>query len=164
MGHLWLVGMMGSGKTTVGALTAGLLSLPFVDTDARIAERSGRSVKEIFEDGEIVFRRIESQILAEVALERPSVIATGGGAVLSAENVVLMRASGMIVLLEVDAGTIAERVKLDAERPLLVSGEGIVEVLEERRELYRAVADWILSSVGRTPEEVAKEVAACVDT
>jgi shikimate kinase len=163
MGHVWLVGMMGSGKTTVGVLAAQILGLPFVDTDAVVMESTGRTISELFAEGEAVFRGAESDVIASTAGIRRSVVATGGGAILSRENVAVMSGSGTIVLLHVDAETIAERVDLTLDRPLLNSPGAVARVLADRLSIYEDVADHVVSTVGRSPREVAMEVAACVD-
>ncbi|MEN8040311.1 MAG: shikimate kinase [Actinomycetota bacterium] len=163
MGHIWLVGMMGSGKTTVGVLTAQNLKVPFVDTDATVMETTGQTIGELFAVGESVFREAEARAIAAVATRPDSVVATGGGAILSTENVSVMRGSGTIVLLDVDAETIATRVEVRADRPLLDSPDAIARVLTERLSLYEDAADYVVSTIGREPTRIAMEVAACVD-
>lgn len=163
MGHIWLVGMMGSGKTTVGVLVAQILGLPFIDTDTVVMESTGCTISELFSRAEGVFRDAESDVIAASADVARSVIATGGGAILSEENVSTMSGSGTIVLLNVDAGTIAERIDLTADRPLLGSPGDVARILADRLSIYENVADHVVSTVGRSPREVAEEVAACVD-
>ncbi len=163
MQHLWIVGMMGAGKTTVGVLVAQILDLPFIDTDAEIMVETGRTITEIFEEGETVFRQIESEVLVQVASREPSVIGTGGGVIISPHNVAVMQGSGTVLLLDVDVPTIIERVGLDPTRPLLSSVEALEELHGARNEIYHAVADLVFSTPGREPTEIAGEVAACFD-
>ena len=163
MGHIWLIGMMGSGKTTVGVFAAQILDRPFLDTDAIVMTNTGRTIPELFEDGEAEFRRAESIVIASAAAEVDSVIASGGGSVLSRDNVAIMEGSGTVVLLDVDAATIAERVQIGSDRPLLQTAAAMEHILAERAEVYNDVAQHIVSTVGRTPQDVAMEVAACVD-
>ena len=100
-GSIFLVGMMGSGKTTVGRALAQRLHLPFIDTDKILVERTGVPVTTIFEiEGEAGFRRRESAVIAELAHAPDQVVATGGGAVLSADNRALMRSAGRVIYLE----------------------------------------------------------------
>ncbi len=163
MGHIWLVGMMGSGKTTVGVLVAQILGLPFIDTDAFVMESTGYTINELFSRGEDVFRDAESDVIASGAEGARSVIATGGGAILSVENVATMSGSGTIILLHVDVGTIAERVDLTTDRPLLDTPGAVARILADRLSIYEDAADHVVSTVGRSPADVAEEVAACVD-
>src|SRR6187402_855134 len=99
-GNIFLIGMMGSGKSTVGRALAQRLDRPFVDTDKVLVERTGVPVATIFEiEGEDGFRRRESGVLAELAQGNGHVVATGGGAVLAAENRDLIRSGGTVVYL-----------------------------------------------------------------
>lgn len=163
MGHIWLIGMMGSGKTTVGELTARILERPFLDTDAIVLESTGRTIPELFDEGEDVFRQAESIAIASAAAAEASVIASGGGSVLSRDNVAIMEGSGTVVLLDVDAATVAERVQTGTNRPLLRSVDAIEDIVAERAGVYKRVARRVVSTVGRTPQDIAMEVAACVD-
>ncbi len=163
MGHIWLIGMMGSGKTTVGVLAAQILARPFLDTDAMVMASTGMTIPELFEQSEGAFRSAESSALATAATGVNTVIASGGGSILSRDNVAVMEESGTIVLLEVDATTIAERVAPGNNRPLLRDVTSIERILAERVDVYNSVAQHVVSTVGRTPHEIAMEVAACVD-
>jgi shikimate kinase len=164
MGHIWLVGMMGSGKTTVGVLAAQLLGRPFVDTDASVVTNTGRTIPDLFAIGESAFRAAESEAITAAAENADSVIATGGGSILSEDNVTIMRASGSLVLLDVDAQTIRDRIDFSTSRPLLQSADSVDLLLAERADAYNTVAQHIVPTVGRVPGEIAMEVASCVDT
>lgn len=161
--HIVLVGMMGSGKTTVGRVLASRLRRDLLDTDALIEERDGRSVRDIFaNDGEDAFRTIEADVLVE-SLARPhaSVIAAAGGTVLRPSNREALRASGArVVWLRADPVVLAERVKGSAHRPLLDDDpEGTLrKMYEEREALYREVADVIVTVDGRSVNDVVEAV------
>ena len=163
MAHIWLIGMMGSGKTTVGMLAAQILDRPFVDTDATVMTTTGRTIPELFEESEGAFRRAESVAIADAAGEEDSVIATGGGAILSKDNVTAMRGSGSVILLDVDAATVVERVEIAENRPLLSTTESVERILAERSDIYNTVAHHVVQTVGRSPQEIAMEVTSCVD-
>ncbi len=163
MGHIWLIGMMGSGKTTTGVLAAQILDRPFVDTDDVVMAKTERTITELFKESETTFREAESIVIAETAAHTDSVVATGGGSVLLQENVDIMERSGTIVLLEADEETIAQRAEVAADRPLLSDEHAIRRILAERTEAYRLVARYTVSTIGRAPSEVAEEVASCVD-
>ena len=160
--NLWLVGMMGSGKTTVGRLVAVGANLPFQDVDLIVQQRIGSSIRDLWErEGENAFRAIEAAIVSELALAEGSVISTGGGAVLQESNRRAMRRSGTVVWLQAPASVLATRVVGSLDRPVLNGGgeDRLAELLETRREAYEAVAHHTVDTSGRTPAEVAAEVA-----
>lgn len=163
MGHIWLIGMMGSGKSTVGEMAANLLDRPFVDTDSAVVTVTGRTIPDLFGESEALFRETESLVIAEASTDRAAVIASGGGAILSSANVDVMTATGMIILLDVDATSVIERLSMDQERPLLNVEADVHRLLSERSDLYRAAAHQVVQTVGRTPAEIATEVATCAD-
>lgn len=143
--HVVLVGMMGTGKSTAGRALAERLRRPFLDSDAVIEERTGRTVAEIFAtDGEPAFRALETQVLAEaVASDVPAVVAAAGGAVLDPVNRARIRSAGTVVWLRASPAVLAERVRSGTHRPLLSPDpEGVLDRLAlERESLYRSVAD-----------------------
>ncbi len=165
--HLFLVGMMGSGKTTVGRLCARALDRPFVDLDDRVERRSGRTVGAVFaEEGEEAFRRLESEALGEVASSPvPSVVACGGGVVLDAANRGLLRAAGVVVWLRAPAELLAGRVGLGEGRPLLAASPGGVEgeldrLGAEREPAYRDASHSVVDASSPDPAAVAERVLA----
>lgn len=163
-GHVFLVGFMGAGKSTVGHLLAEILGRPFVDLDAEIERRTGRACARIFaEGGEEVFRTLESEALAGLAAAEPSVVACGGGIVLRDANRRLLRELGTVVYLEVTAGEALGRIGNAEGRPLLAdSGPAAATLLQARTGLYRASADIAIDTAGRQPDEVASCIATAL--
>lgn len=167
--NITLVGFMGSGKTTVGRLLARRLGWSFVDTDEIVARASGKSIPEVFaEEGEEGFRDRETQAILGVAAGEKQVIATGGGAVLRAENGAALRAAGPVIWLTVRPEVVVARTaRRAAERPLLAraSEEGngdllahILRMLGERGPKYQAVAHLVVDASDRAPHAVAAEI------
>ncbi len=160
-GHVWLIGMMGSGKTVAGRAAAELAGAPFVDTDARIEERIGRSIADYWaQHGEAEFRDLERAEIAAVAAGPGAVVAAGGGAVLDAGNVATMRASGTVVWLQAPPELLADRVGTADERPLL-AGDPLARLralLGERCAAYAAAAHVTLETGGQSIDEVASRV------
>jgi shikimate kinase len=166
MDHLWLIGMMGTGKTTVGAIVAERLSLPLVDTDAEVMEQSGKTIPELFTESEATFRQWESEVITTIATGRVSVVSTGGGAILEPSNVETMRGSGTTILLTADVAELDRRLHTDdgVARPLHVDQAGLQQLGADRMSTYIAAADHVVDTTARTPHEAAKEVLACVVT
>ncbi|HVO31860.1 MAG TPA: 3-dehydroquinate synthase [bacterium] len=168
--HLWLIGMMGSGKTTIGRRTARKLKWEFMDLDATIEKNEGKPVAEIFRDsGEPAFRRLEAAAVARAAKgSAPSVIATGGGAVLSPENVKAMRRSGRVVWLRASPHELSRRLAASAAaRPLLSEATSPRErelrlgtLLKMREARYRGAADVVLDTGRLSLPQAAERVAA----
>lgn len=163
--HLVLVGMMGTGKTTVGRALADRLGRPFRDSDAEIEARTGRTVAQIFaEDGEAAFRREEAGVLAEdLGAARPSVIAAAGGTVLDPRNRDRMRAAGTVVWLRAPVEVLVERVATGTHRPAVdADPQGTLARMETDREaLYAEVADVAVDST-RPVDELVEEILAAV--
>jgi shikimate kinase len=161
--HLVLVGLMGSGKSTVARMLAERLHRPVLDSDDMIERRTGRTVREIFaSDGEAAFRSIETEVLREaLATESPCIVAAAGGVVLSEANRTMLRESGArVVWLCADPATLVDRVRGAGHRPLLdADPEGTLRRMFETREhLYREVADAIVLVDGRSAVDVAEAV------
>jgi len=167
MSHIFLVGFMGAGKTTVARLLAERLDRPCVDVDEIIEAESGRSVREIFEDeGEPAFRALESRALLSLQTAEPSVVACGGGIVTRDENRSALKRLGCVVYLKVSAGETLARVGADGTRPLLSGPGGVLaatSLLEARESLYAAVADISIDTVGLSAEQVADQVASAIE-
>jgi shikimate kinase len=164
--RLLLVGMMGSGKTTVGRLVAGRLGWAYLDSDAQVVAETGRTVAEIFADGgEEGFRAEESRVLAEaLAGVVPVVVSVAGGAVLSEENRALLARSGTVVWLRADPATLAARLGSGAGRPLLDGDPaGALRALDAvRRPLYQSLAHVVVDVDGLSVDQVAEQVLAGV--
>jgi shikimate kinase len=137
--NLYLIGMMGVGKTTIGQILAQQLGYQFIDTDEFIEQATGQSISTIFaESGEAVFRQLETATLAEVAARTNKVIATGGGIVLKRENWSFLR-HGVIIWLDVPLDVLQKRLRHDSTRPLLHQEnieEKLTNLLAERQSLY----------------------------
>lgn len=162
MRNIWLIGMMGSGKTSVGRGVAKKLQLTFVDSDDAVADTSGRSIDDLFSDGEHVFRGIEHDVIVALAASFDQVVATGGGAVLDSDNVAAMRDSGTTVLLDADPQTLRARLEGSTGRPLLRGGADIAAIVRERAPAYAMSADITIDTTTRSVEDVVDEVVACV--
>ena len=161
--HLVLIGLMGTGKTTVGRVIAERTRRPFIDTDAEVERRTGRAVRSILsEDGEPEFRRLESEVLAEaIANEEPSIIAAAGGVVLSDDNRAALRAGRCrVVWLVAEPAALVARVKQGVHRPAVEADpEGTLKLMaDQRKTLYRQSADVIVGVDGRTIQEVVEAV------
>jgi shikimate kinase len=154
--------MMGAGKTTVGRRLARALGRPFIDSDQQIEARTGRTVREIFEsDGEPAFRALEAEALTEaLATPSPSIIAAAGGTVLREENRDRMRGAGTVVWLRADPSVLADRVRNGVHRPLLAEDPvaTLARLDGQRRDLYAEVADHIVDTTDRAPEDVLAEL------
>ena len=149
-----LIGMPGSGKSTVSAALQVRMGRPAVDTDTLAERKAGKSIPEIFrEDGEKHFRDLESGIVGEVSARGGQIIATGGGAVLRKENVRALKRNGRLVLLERPA----EELIPTADRPLADTREKMERLRREREPVYRAAADCTVRLTGK-PEETAREI------
>lgn len=160
--HVALIGMMGSGKSTVGFWLAQSEGLRFIDIDAAIEERQGRSIPEIFEaEGEDGFRDLEKAELAEcLTSSQPLVVSCGGGAVLRAENRALLRDSAWVCWLRASIETLVQRVRSGENRPLLgddPAGE-LTAISAARARLYAETAHQIVDVDGLEAEQVAEQI------
>jgi shikimate kinase len=155
---VYLVGMPGSGKSTVGRELAGRLGVPFVDLDERIERGAGRSVAEIFRrEGEASFRALEAATLVEASSVDPAVIACGGGVVLEPANRITLRNTGVVVFLQAPLDVLRARISPAAERPLIQQAGDLERLLSEREPLYREFAAHVVDGSG-SPGEVADAI------
>lgn len=145
-GNIYLTGIMSCGKTVKGKRVARTLGWEFIDADEYIEKISGRTVKQLFAEGEHVFRKWESKAMYELSLRKNIVVATGGGAILKDENVSAMKLSGIIVLIERNIKDILNGINTDT-RPLLKDGkEKLVSIYEARKDRYYATCDVAVKS------------------
>jgi shikimate kinase len=162
-GNLYLVGMMGAGKTTVGRLLARRLKLRFVDSDHEIEKRCGVKVPLIFDiEGEAGFRSRESLTLAELTAAEGIVLATGGGAVLAADNRRRLADRGTVIYLRARPEDLYERVRQDRNRPLLATPDPLARLHDlyvQRDPLYREVADVVVDTGRQTVQSLARTLA-----
>ena len=161
--HLVLVGLMGSGKTTVARIAAERLGRRVIDSDAVIEQATGRTVRQIFaDDGEEAFRKLETAALLDaLASPEPAIIAAAGGVVLRDENrAALKNANAKVVWLCATPEVLVERAASGGHRPLLDDDPAgtLQRMHAQRQELYREVADAIVLVDNRTPNEVAEAV------
>jgi len=160
--NLFLIGPMGAGKSTVGRQLARLLHLDFVDSDDEIEERTGVDIPFIFEkEGEEGFRKRETVAIDDLSQREGVVLATGGGAVINAENRSRLGARGYVVYLYTSVDQQLERTQRGRERPLLDNADPR-KVLEDfmaiRDPLYREIADLVIDTDGRRVKAVAKQI------
>ena len=156
--HVFLIGMPGSGKSSLARRTAEDLGLRLIDTDRRIEEEAGCSISRIFrESGEQAFRDLETALLKALAQEPPSLTATGGGLPLRPENRELMRAQGCVILIDRPLEGILRDIRTE-ELPLLTGKgtEAVRAMYEARIGLYRAAADRILDNGGTAEDGVRR--------
>lgn len=162
--NIFLVGPMGAGKSTIGRLLAAELDFSFRDSDRVIEERTGADIPWIFDmEGEEGFRERESAVLAELAHEQRSVIATGGGIILRSANRDLMKAAGHVCYLTASIDQLVERTARDKKRPLLQVDnprQKIIDLVALRDPLYRSAADFVVNTDRRSPKAVAQEIVA----
>ena len=164
--NIFIVGPMGSGKSTVGKIISNELFLNFYDTDEEIETRTGASIDWIFDlEGEDGFRKRESKILEEMVQQNSIVLSTGGGIILSESNRELLSSRGSVFYLATPIAVQLERTSKDKDRPLLKNGDPgkILEELHMAREsLYEAVADHIVNTEGKSSQEVSAEIIKLV--
>ncbi len=163
-GSIFLIGMMGVGKTTIGRLLAQAAGLKFIDSDRELEARAGASIATIFEvEGEAAFRRREAALLDELTQRRGIVLATGGGAVLREDNRRVLRERGLVVYLQSTVDEIVRRTRRDTARPLLQTGDPrarIEQLLREREPLYRQTAHLSFPSGVANPRKLVRRILA----
>ncbi len=160
--RIFLIGPMGAGKTTIGKQLAQALGMTFTDSDQEIQRRTGVDIPTIFEyEGEDGFRQREQQVIDELTQIDNVVLATGGGAVLRAENRQHLSARGIVFFLACSPEQQFERTYRDRNRPLLQTEDPLQRLkslMEIREPLYRSTADYTVSTEGRSASAVANEI------
>lgn len=160
--NLFFIGFMGAGKSTIAKEVAARRKALLIEMDEELVERAGMPVTEIFEkQGEEGFRDMEGALIKEIQEMENCVVSCGGGAVLREENVAAMKKNGRIIFLEATPETIYERVKDSSDRPILngnMTPEFICSLMEKRSSYYKKAADDIISTDGRSIEEICGEI------
>lgn len=164
MKNIFLIGFMGSGKSTMASELSERLGVPQVEMDTMIVQEQGMPITEIFEKfGEEHFRDIETDLVKRLQEQDGVVVSCGGGAVLREENREMMKKSGCIVLLTAKPETILARVKDSTDRPILngnMNVEYISGLMEKRRACYEAAADYTVATDGKSSEAICGEILA----
>jgi len=161
-GSIFLIGMMGAGKTTVGRLLARRLRLRFVDSDHEIERRCGVKIPVIFEiEGEAGFREREAQAIEALTALKGIVLATGGGVVMREENRRHLAQGGTVVYLRARPEDLYERVRNDRNRPMLAGGDPLARLRElhaQRDPLYLEVADVVVDTGAQSVQTLARQL------
>jgi shikimate kinase len=165
--NIVLIGYRGTGKSAVGRLLAARLGRELLSTDAEIAKRSQRSIPEIVaQEGWEYFRDLESAVCRELADRAGLVIDTGGGAILRAQNVEMLKKNGSVFWLTASVETIAKRIGSDNQRPSLTGSKSFVDeiqdVLRERTPKYQAAADHSIATDNRSINQLVETILALV--
>ncbi len=165
--HIYLIGFMGTGKTTISHKLQELTGANEVDMDAWIVEKNEMSINNMFEKyGETYFRDRETDAVREISQTEPAIVSCGGGAVLRDQNTQMMKETGKIVLLTATPETVYERVKDSTDRPLLngnMNVEFISELMTKRDSRYHEVADIIIATDDKSPDEICSEIKINLD-
>jgi|SRR5690606_14326420 len=162
MQTIYLIGMRGVGKSTAGKLLAQKLEREFVDLDKKIEQKAGKIIAEIVEKaGWESFRAYEREALREAANRDEKVISTGGGILIDLRNAELMKASGKLILLSAEPQTLRHRLANTPDRPSLTGSHFLQEIeaiWNERKDRYYHFADQVISTDGKTPEQIIQEI------
>ena len=161
MNNVYLIGMMGSGKSIVAKALSHELMRHLEDLDAQIVQREGRSINAIFADaGENYFRRIEKEVLKDVSGKENCIVATGGGIVTDPENIELMRATGVTIYLKAPPDVLFDRLKHETHRPLLrnESPKETLDLIYRKRQALYEKADFTVDTSDKKPFEVAGKI------
>ena len=162
MENLYLIGFMGTGKSTVAKFFQDEYHMKLFEMDEEIVQQEQRSIADIFAgEGEAYFRNLETALVKKFHSETSLVVSCGGGTVLRPENVAMMKKSGKVVLLRAKPETILERVKQSTDRPLLngnMNVEYIAELMEKRKAIYESSADLIIDTDGKSVREICREI------
>ena len=160
--HIFLIGFMGSGKSTVAKYLSSAYQMKQIEMDEQIEKNEGRSISSIFEkEGEEYFRTLETELLKSLDPRETFVVSCGGGAAVKEENVREMKEKGRIILLSAQPETVYVRVKNSHNRPLLEGNMNvsyIKNLMDKRQKLYERAADFQVKTDGRTAEDIGEEI------
>lgn len=160
--HIFLIGFMGTGKSTVATQLRKMISAKQMEMDETIAREEGMSISDIFAShGEAYFRDLETALVRRLMTEAPMIVSCGGGAVMREENTQMMKQCGQIVLLTATPETVYERVKDNTDRPILnnnMNVEYIRSLMEKRRSRYESVADITIATDGKNAKAICQEL------
>ena len=160
MENIYLIGLMGSGKSAIGKALCHKIHRKYVDTDAVVEKNFNMTIAEIFQNyGEKTFRQAEKDVMMDLARRRNRVVSTGGGVILQKENVKLMRKSGVVIWLERDIELILKGKRI-RQRPLLAENPGkIYDIAKERYDIYETACHFKVDNNGTPGETVGKILA-----
>ena len=162
--RIYLVGFMGSGKSTVGSALAGKLGWSFIDIDREIERAEGRTISAVFQEfGEPHFRSVEREFLNRFSEQEQSVIALGGGAFMDPRNRELVRSTGIAVWLKVSFATVVNRVKMDGTRPMFGNIEQAEQLFRTRERFYQLAPIHVVADE-RAAETIADEITRVIAT
>ena len=150
--NIFLIGMPGAGKSTIGKILSENLFLPFYDADIYLESSIGKSISSLFIQGEYIFRDIETEILKKLVLKK-AIIATGGGVIVRKENRELLKKEGFVFFIDRKIQDIKKDIQKEY-RPLLRKGVSLESLYEERFPLYKEVADFHILNKGRISEVI----------
>ena len=157
--NIYLIGMMGSGKSTVGKTLSEKMHKPFIDLDSEIEKGTGKNISEIFDtDGEEQFRKMETKQLKQYS---ESIVACGGGIVLKDENREFINENGIAILLLATMGELTQRLSNSGNRPLLADDnteEALTKLWMERQIDYLETANFTIETDGENPEELTEKI------
>ena len=160
--NIFLIGPMGSGKTSVGAIIAKILAKEFHDTDQEIEAGTGVDISYVFDvEGEMGFRKREEKLVTAITQKKNIVLATGGGAIESKKNRRCLASNGFVVYLETSLEDQVLRAKPSGKRPLLQNVDPkkkLQELMHKRKSLYESIADTIVKTEGHNSHSLAKQV------
>ena len=160
--HIFLIGFMGSGKSTVAKYLSSAYQMKQIEMDEQIEKNEGRSISSIFEkEGEEYFRTLETELLKSLDPRETFVVSCGGGAAVKEENVREMKEKGRIILLSAQPETVYVRVKNSHNRPLLEGNMNvsyIKNLMDKRQKLYERAADFQVKTDGRTAKDIGEEI------
>ena len=160
--NIFLIGLMGSGKTTIGKILSKTLNKDFYDSDHVVEEKTGVKVPLIFEyEGEVGFRKREESVLKELICHKNIVLATGGGVILSKNNCKLLSDNGHVIYLKSNCEDLVARMTGDQSRPLLQEGD-LKETLETlfklRDPMYSSISDYIIETSDKRAKEISSDI------